>query len=237
MSNTPHPVLAQRVADGRTWSDILAWITGGYWLDNQHVVHGPNVTYRPIPESTTQPKIMAHSAILHTNAGSTTAKSLWAYITRASVNGEPHFQVSYSGVEQYMPTDRRADCNYSANSWRDLGGITRGAISFESQDNGSASVDRTPWTFEQVNSFTSILTVLAVVYGIQCTQPATWDSSGIGHHSLFPFLGPLRKSWTNVRGKTCPGKARIAQMDHIRSVVAHNLSVFGQETGWKCGGK
>lgn len=237
MSNVPHPVLQQRVADGRTWSDIVSWITAGYWLDNQHVIHGPNVTYRPIPESTTQPKITAHSAILHTNAGGNSARSLWAYITRAQVVGEPHFQVAYNGVEQYMPTNRRADCNYSANAWSDAKGHVLGAISFETQDNGAATVETTPWSLTQVNSMTAILTVLAVVYGIQCTQPAAWDASGIGHHSLFPFQGPLRKAWTNVRGKTCPGRARIAQMDHIRSVVAHNLAVFSEETGWKCGGK
>ena len=229
MSNTPHPKIGN--------VEQLKIATGDYWIDDKHLMHGPNVDVRLIPEAMTQPKIRPRSAILHTNAGSSGAKSLWAWITRAGNTGEPHFQVGFDRVEQYMPLDVRADCNYSANSFKLPGSNTvHGAISFETQDKGSASLNVTPWSLDQVHSMVGILTCLAVVYGVQCTQPATWDASGIGHHSLFPFGGIGSKAWTNVRGKTCPGKARIAQMDAIRTAVAHKLADYGHATGWKCGG-
>jgi hypothetical protein len=235
MSNIPAPGLQKKTADGRSWRDILAWITGGYWIDDEHVVHGPNLKYRPVmPEAATQPIIRPRSAILHTNAGGSSAASLWYWMTRADVTGEPHFQVGYAGVEQNMPLNRRADCNYSANRWLE-NGTYWGAISFETQDDGAATVERTPWSVAQLRAMVNILTCLCVVYGITCNQPVSWNASGIGHHSLFPFQGVLSKAWTNVRGKTCPGAARKTQMDWIRAEVAKNLAAFGQETGWRCG--
>lgn len=232
----PHPLLHQRNSKGTPWYDILSYITGGYTVTDRHTINGPHVVYRPIPESVTQPTIEPRSAILHTNAGLNSASSLWAYISRASVTGEPHFQVGYESMEQYMPLNRRADCNYSANLWRE-GLHTYGAISFETQDNGSATVNSTPWTFRQLDLITNTLTCIGVVYGVACVQPATWDASGIGHHTLFPFQGIGRPAWTNVRGKTCPGAARIAQMDEIRRQVATKLGEFAKHTDWKCGGR
>jgi hypothetical protein len=229
MSSTPHPQIKDVTA--------LAAATGGYWIDDRHLLHGPNVSVRLIPEASTQPEIHPRSAILHTNAGATSAKSLWAWITRAGNTGEPHFQVGYDIIEQYMPLNVRADCNYSANSFKIAGSaLVHGAISFETQDNGSASINNTPWKPAQFTTLIGVLSCLAVVYGVHCTQPATWDGSGIGHHSLFPFQGVRFKSWTNVRGKTCPGRARIAQMDAIRNGVAHQLAEYGHATGWKCAG-
>lgn len=229
-----HPVLQQRTPDGRTWGDILRFITGGYYIDDTHWLHGPNVVRRPIPESTTQPTIHPRNAILHTNAANRGSASLWSWITQASVTGEPHFQVGYTDLEQYMPLNRRADCNYSANRW--LGnGRWYGAISFETQDNGAATLDKTPWTLAQLDHMANTLTAICVVYGMMCTQPATWDGSGIGHHTLFPFQGATRKAWTNVRGKTCPGAARIRQMDYVRAAVAERMANFVRETGFKCG--
>lgn len=231
---TPHRRLQQRTPSGLPWYDVLSVITGGYTITTADVLSGPSVVYRPIPESTTQPVIKPRSAILHTNAGKSSASSLWSWITQASVTGEPHLQIGFAGVEQYMPFTRRADCNYSANLWRD-GSTTWGAISFETQDLGATTVNTTPWSIKQVDAMVAALTCIAVVYGVQCTQPATWDASGIGHHSLHPFQGIGKPAWTNVRGKTCPGRARIAQMDYIRRRVADNLAQFVQQTGWQCG--
>lgn len=230
----PHPKLQERTSKNASWDDVLKAITGGYSITQTHILTGPRAIYRPIPESTTQPYISPRNVILHTNAGSTSASSLWSWITRATVSGEPHFQVGYSVLEQYMPLNRRADCNYSANLWRE-GTRTCGAISFESQDAGAATINSTPWTQQQLDMMISAITCICVVYGVQCVQPATWDASGIGHHSLHPYQGPLRKAWTNVAGKTCPGRARIAQMDYVRRRVTENLAEFVRQTGWKCG--
>lgn len=232
---TYHPYLNRKGVSGQLYGDVLKFVTGGFTINPNHIIEGPGLVYRPIPESSTQPLIEPRSAILHTNAGGTTSKSLWAWITRASVTGEPHFQIGYAGGEQYMPMNRRADCNYTANRWLQSGKWF-GAISFETQDNGGATVEITPWTAQQVRMMVNILTCICVVYGVQCSQPGAWNDSGIGHHSLFPFQGVGSKAWTNVRGKTCPGRARKAQMDYVRSEVAKNLAAFGEVTGWKCGG-
>jgi hypothetical protein len=230
----PHPKLLRKTSTGATWSEVLQHITGGHTVTASHLIDGPGFVYRPIPESTTQPTIKPRNIILHTNAGQKSAASLWAWITRASVNGEPHFQIGFNIAEQYMPMNRRADCNYSANSWL-AGGITYGAVSFETQDLGAATVNSTPWTARQLQLIIAAITCICVTYGVHCSAPATWDSSGIGHHSLFPFQGPLRKAWTNVAGKICPGRARIAQMDYIRTKVTENLAEFVRQTGWECG--
>lgn len=232
-----HPVLLKPAKHPHnTYGDVLKWVTGGFWIDANHWLHGPNVVCRPIPESSTQPFIEPRNAILHTNAGSKGAASLWGWITQASVTGEPHFQAGYVNLEQYMPLNRRADCNYSANRWRDKAtGKYFGAISFETQDNGAATLDRTPWNLVQLGSMANALTCISVVYGTMCTQPPQWDGSGIGHHTLFPFQGAGRPAWTNVRGKTCPGAARIRQMDYVRSSVADRMAAFVQNTGFQCG--
>lgn len=228
MTITVHPALVAHATEVRK-------ATGGRILTVNGIVDGPGFVSRPIPEAATQPKIVPRSAIVHTNAGASSASSLWSWITRKDNNGEPHFQVGYSRTEQYMPVDRRADCNYSANSFK-IGATTFGAVSFECQDDGAATIDHTPLTLSQVDHIAAVLTLLAIVYGVQCTQPSVWNASGVGHHTLFPFQGIGHPAWTNVRGKTCPGKARIAQMDGIRQLMAHRLAEYSAATGWKCAG-
>lgn len=216
----------------------LQKVNGGYYIAHHRLV-GPDVAIRLIPENNTQPKISPRSCILHTNAGAGTANSLYGWITNPANNGEPHFQVAMDGhIEQYMELNRRADCNFSANRWDDPTAPTGawGAISFETQDLGSSSLNRTPWTLPQFQALVGTITAICVAYNVQCVQPATWDASGIGHHSLFPYQGIGRKAWTNVRGKTCPGAARIAQMDEVRRQVQHRLALYSQTTGWKCAG-
>jgi len=225
----PHPVLLQTTADGRRWDDILAFITGGYYIDADHWLVGPDVVKSPIPEASTQPVIHPWSAILHSNAGPKSSgwRALWLWVRNLSVNGEPHFQNAYDAIAQYMPLNRRADCNAKANSWKRNGKVV-GAVSFETQDNGAATLAETPWTFDQVRRMVATLTCTSVVYGVWCTAPVSWDDSGIGYHSQF-------KEWSIYVGKTCPGAARIRQMDHIRAEVQKNLAAFIENTGWACG--
>lgn len=245
METKVHPKLARKIPDGNTWDNVLKWITAGYSIgvtsEGHHVLVGPKVVYGEVwtPEASTQPQIKPRMCILHTNAGprKTPWRNLYNHIFRKDVVGEMHFQADMDGtIANLMPLNRRADCNYSANSFRIANDPTLyGAISFETQDEGWPTLNTTPWTVPQLESMIAAITCICVVYGVYCTQPAKWDDSGIGHHSLFPYGGLGSKAWTNVRGKTCPGTARIRQMDYVRARVAKNLADFGQVTGWKCG--
>lgn len=236
---TSHPKLQKRTEDGRTWQDILRYITGGYSIDVHpngfHVLTGPKVVYNDtwLPEAYTNPYIAPRMAILHSQAGpkKTKWKSLWNYMFRKDISLEAHFLVELDGtIANTFPINKRADCNYRANSFRLPGNPTLyGGISFETQDEGYPTLNNTPWSPEQLRAIIAALTCISVCYGVWCTAPVRWNDSGIGHHNLFP------NDWTNVKGKTCPGSARIRQMDYIRSEVATLLAAFGANTGWKCG--
>lgn len=200
----------------------------GYWFDGRGVLYGGRASWLPIPENYSQPVIVPHSVILHTNAGSKPASvaNLRAWISRSEVTGEPHFQVDNAGqVGQYMAVTRRADCNYSANSWR-VGTELRGAISIETGDLGAATVDNTPWNLPQLQGIVGICTALAVQYGTGCNEVLKWDGHGIDYHSKFPYQGLRRPAWTNVRGKTCPGKTRKLQTSLVRQLVAERVGAY-----------
>jgi hypothetical protein len=66
-----------------------------------------------------------------------------------------------------------------------------------------------------------------VVYRIPCTSPPYWNSGGIGHHCQFP-------EWSTFVGKTCPGAARIRQMDWVRGEVAGRVANYHSIVGGSC---
>jgi hypothetical protein len=127
---------------------------------------------------------------------------------------------------QAMPIIRRADCNYKANSFV-LNGKVYGAISFETEDNGAATLEHTPWSLPTLNALVQINKALVIQCDIHCSQPAYWNSSGIGHHCL-------HQEWSIYVGKTCPGAARIAQMDYIRNEVGVGAAAFHEHNGTQC---
>jgi N-acetylmuramoyl-L-alanine amidase len=190
-----------------------------YYVNSDHILVGPNVLYKPIPEALTQPKILPWNVILHSNAAPhlTRWESMWAYVNRLDVTGEPHFQVDMDGhVLQYLPLNVRADCNAKANSWKvDIDGAPTlvGAISFETQDNGSATLAKTPWAIPQLDAITGAIAAIGHKYGVPYTNPVSWDDRGVGHHCEY-------KEWSIYVGKTCPGAARIRQMDYVRNAAA-----------------
>lgn len=231
LSNIPHPSLNVNVRPGLTRAQILEYITGGYYINKDHLIVSPHVQVELVePEASTQAIIDPHLAILHSNAGParTPWQNLITYWRRKDITGEAHFQIGTTRTAQAIPLNRKADCNYKANGfWKD--GRFYGAISFETEDNGYPTLDTTPWTLTQLRDMIGILTCICVVYGMWCTAPAAWNDTGIGHHVLF-------KEWSSYTGKTCPGAARIRQMDYIRQAVADKLAQYGANTGWKCGG-
>lgn len=199
-----------------------------YYVNSQHMLIGPNVRYELLPEATTQPEIYPWSVILHSQAGprKTAWSALKAYMARTDISGESHFIVDMDGwITQLMPLNRKADCNYKANRFKVpfFGGsqLDVGAISFETQDEGSASLPFTPWTLPQVTAISNAVAAIGHKYGIPYVQPASWDARGVGHHSLF-------KEWSIYKGKTCPGAARIGQMDFVRSTAANTCACAPQ---------
>ena len=186
-----------------------------YHIDNSHLLQGPNVRHALIqPEATTQATITGRTVILHSQAGP--RKTFWSdlvrFMTRADVVLEAHFLVEMDGlIVQTMPTNRRADCNYKANPF---------AWSVETQDEGSATLATTGWTLAQVDSIAWICAALGAKYGTLDYSPcATWLDNGIGYHSQF-------KEWSSYTGKTCPGAARIRQMDGVRQAAAYRHTLI-----------
>lgn len=194
-----------------------------YYVNSQHMLIGPYVRHELIvPESTTNPEIQPWSIIMHSQAGprKTRWEQLLAYMNRKDITLEAHFLVEMDGtIVQTMPLNRRADCNYKANAFQvpfwgsPTGKLNVGAISFETQDEGAATLWNTPWTLPQVTAIVNAVAAIGHKYGIPYEQPATWNSRGVGHHSLHP-------EWSSYKGKTCPGAARIKQMDYVRMTAA-----------------
>ena len=228
--NGPHPSFLGVGVNAKTPKvDIMRFVTGGYWLDDKHVLHGPGVTYKPLPEAASQPFISPRSAIMHSQAGprKTSWEALWTFMFRKNVDHEPHTIANLDGtIVQVMPFNRRADCNAKANGWW-WNGTYYGALSCETQDNGSPLLATTPWPLEQLTSTANMLTVQAAAYKIACTAPVKWDDTGIGYHSQF-------KEWSIYKGKTCPGAARIRQMDELRRMVANRLAAYYEVAGGSC---
>lgn len=179
-----------------------------YYIGSDHLLRGPKVVHALItPESTSQPTIRPRTVILHSQAGPrrTLWQSLVSYMKRSDISLECHFIVELDGtVVQTMPTNRRADCNYKANQF---------AISFETQDNGWPTLSTTPWSPAQVEAIANVVAACGHRYGIPYTSPANYLDAGVGYHSQFP-------EWSTFKGKTCPGAARIRQMDWVRRRAA-----------------
>src|SRR5688572_9113548 len=138
---------------------VAQWHTKDYYVNRGSWIVSPKVVVDPIPEAATQPVIVPRLAIFHSNAAPamTLPEKLVAYWRRSDITGEGHFQVATGTTRQAMPLNRRADCNYKANSFW-LNGVLYGAISFETEDNGYPTLDVTPWTFDQLQDLVGITT-------------------------------------------------------------------------------
>jgi hypothetical protein len=131
-----------------------------------------------IPEASTQEFITPWNEILHSNAGPrrTHGSALQDYMARGDINIECHVNIETEPdgrglLRQIMPFNRRADCNSKANAWT-AGGQRRGAISFETQDNGGATLANTPWTGGQLEAIIHASAALNEAYGIPARSSA-----------------------------------------------------------------
>lgn len=200
----------------------------GYWFDVDGILHGDKITWKPLPENATQPVIIPRSIILHTNGGSkpSTWENLWTYCNQPGITLDPHFDVDNSGrAGQFMSVLRRGDCSFDANSWT-WNGKLYGAISIETGDQGAATVNTTPWNLDQLDTLIAIGTASAVQFDTGCNEVLAWDGKGIDYHTKFPYQGKGVKAWTNVYGKSCPGKARKLQLPYIRQEVANRVANY-----------
>lgn len=208
--------------------EILQQINDGYYFDPNGVLVGAKANWAPIPENDSQPIIRPRSAILHTNAGPTAAswQNIRGYAMQPGNDGECHFDVDNTGaIGQFLSIYRRGDCNFNANSWLYAGELW-GAISIETGDHGAKGIDVTGWNLDQLHSIGCILTALAIQADIGCNEVLSWNGKGIDYHSKFPYVGPGVPAWTNVVGKTCPGKQRKLQVPFVRNLVATNVSTY-----------
>jgi hypothetical protein len=170
------------------------------------ITRDTTLTWSPLPEANSQPTILPYQWIVHTAVDGPGPTDLGNYFERASVPLESHTWLRWTFHEQFMPFNRRADANYKANRFL-KDGKYRGAISTETEDDGTP-VER-PWNNYQINELIRFGLWLHRTYGIPVAIPRTWDSPGMGWHSLFP------NQWTNVAGKTCPGSTRINQFKNV----------------------
>jgi hypothetical protein len=177
----------------------------------------PYAEYRPLPEAATQPRIVPWSYILHTMAGpgTTTPDALWRYLNRTDVGGECHLLLGYSTLIQAVPFTVRADNNAKANQWM-AGGERRGAVSVETQDNGSTSdpgIAKAPWNAYQVEHLAGTSAFLHLRYGNPLARCTAWDGRGVDGHRKFP-------EWSIYTGKTCPGETRWNQIPTVLALAA-----------------
>jgi hypothetical protein len=232
-----HPAFSGLTLDGKnTKENVIRYLTAGMCLEidekGNHWIRGGKARITPVyPETDTQPFIRPWSVVLHSNAAPhyTFWQNLWKFVSRQDINIEPTFQLERDGLLYgFIPTNRRADCNASANYFINRYGERVGALSFETADEGASTLEKTVWNNDQIDTLIKANTILCLAYKINCTTPAAWDDSGIGHHCQFT-------KWSVYVGKTCPGAARIRQMDFIRAGVANNMAAFFAQCGGSCG--
>jgi hypothetical protein len=176
----------------------------------------PFATWRPLPENAYQDPIDPDQVILHTAVDAEGRTSLFGYFGQEEVTLESTFYVRMDGeIEQYLDTNVRADANFHANPR---------AISIETEDDGRPDI--TPWTAAQIVSLVRLIDWLCTVHPkILRRRCPAWDQAGIGYHTMWGAPSP----WTPVEGKTCPGAARIPQVDGIIRAVANPTPIVDED--------
>lgn len=162
----------------------------------------PGADLRLLPENATAPRITPRVLVYHSIVGS--GSSAYGYFLNGtsleSTMINPRSDEAMGHIMwQLMDTERRADANYYANPF---------AISVETGDRGQP--DTQPWDAGQVRRNIEFgvwcVNTHPAIHKVRCTGPY---GTGIGYHAMWGAPSP----WTPARGKTCPGKARVAQFE------------------------
>lgn len=158
----------------------------------------PGATWLPLPEAQEQGSYRKTQLIFHSTGTEAGARANARYFARSNVAVESTFIVDYDGeIVQVMPASARADANGTAN---------RRAISVEVI--GTAAQ---PFTAAQLEACGRIARWAVAEHPILPRQIPSETESGVGWHVMFGAPGP----WTSVRGKECPGPARIRQVRDV----------------------
>lgn len=197
----------------------------------------PGADWHPLGAQTEPPMTGHHIVCVHTMAGYLTSTENWFRVGngRGYRGAESHFGVGGKwgpdvkadrfldgAVWQWQDLLRQADANLDGNPT---------VLSIETADNATHPIE--PWTPAQAESIAKLLAWLTDVQthrrcpsGWQCRAegiplvlvPDTRrHRRGVGYHrqGVDPWRASGGVRWSNSRGKTCPGSARITQLPDV----------------------
>lgn len=170
----------------------------------------PGATYRPVVGESKDPGIIPVGVILHVAASN--ADSLFGYFNGPSGGIESHFHIPLTDrapVEQYRDTAREADANYKGNSWVAADGKRYGFLSAE-----TAGLADGEWNQHQLDEILALIRWAHGVHHFPLRRAPGYRSPGLGYHVMFG-TGEGTNSWSNARGKVCPGPRRIRQFEEV----------------------
>ena len=170
----------------------------------------PGSLWVPLPEAGAPDGLVKTQFIVHSTGSRASAAANRRYFERPEVAVESTFIVGLDSSDptlQVMDSTDRADANGAANG--------RG-ISVEVVGLGTD-----PFTAWQVQEVTRLGRWAADTHGIARRIIPAEAAPGYGWHVMFGAPGP----WTSVRGKVCPGTARIKQLRELifPAIFAANL--------------
>lgn len=157
----------------------------------------PGSTWKPLPEAGAPDGHTKTQFIVHSTGTMGSAAANWNYFARGDVVVESTFIIGLTAADptlQIMDSTDLADANGSAN---------RRGISVEVVGDGVG-----PYTAWQIGELIRIGRWAAATHPIERRIIPSEAASGFGWHVMFGAPGP----WTSVRGKVCPGNARVEQL-------------------------
>lgn len=161
----------------------------------------PGSQWQPLPEAGAPDGNIKTQLIVHSTGTLASAAANAAYFGQAQVVVESTFIVGLSRNDrtlQVMDSTDTADANASAN---------KRAISIEVVGDGVG-----PYTDWQISELIRIGRWAQTVHPHIASRIIPSEAAaGFGWHVMFGAPGP----WTSVKGKVCPGNARVQQLKDI----------------------
>jgi hypothetical protein len=169
---------------------------------------------RLLPQAATQDPIIPWLIINHTQAASRpiSLESAWLTDTKRTDGIESHLLCDMDGrLLQSMPFNIVAHTSYKANRFYVSGVGWCGQLSVESQDQGAATLNQTPWSPAQFEVLCQAWAACCVAYGIPVQPVPSAYGRGVSQHNAFA-------DWSKS-AHSCPGTARTAQMPAMRARI------------------